>query len=80
MVSGGLYWQSRNMRRPSGDIHPSTRVSFYRAFGITPDLQGYCEEHLDGVNPQFSSPACLMCPELRGYIGLPRPFKFSADD
>jgi hypothetical protein len=78
-VMGGLYWQSRGMKRSSGDIHPTTRVSFYRAFGVTPDLQEYCEEHLDNVHPRYSSPAFLMCPELRGYIGLPRPFRFTEE-
>lgn len=38
-IEGGLYWLSKGMKRCYSQVHPSTRFSFYLAFGITPDNQ-----------------------------------------
>lgn len=37
--SSGFHRMSRGMNRQACDIHPQTRYSFWRAFGVTPDSQ-----------------------------------------
>jgi len=53
---GGLYWQSRGMRRRNLPVTDDARFSFWRAFGIPPDMQIQLEKHYDNVTPTYTHP------------------------
>jgi len=57
--AGGLAWYSRGMNRSEGSITSLARLSFYNAFGITPDLQMELENYYDSVNLQLEDPVPL---------------------
>lgn len=58
-MSSGFEFMARGMSRSSGVISPETRVSFWRAFGITPDLQEAIEGHINSIQEwQLTNPVC----------------------
>jgi len=50
------YW-ARGLKRHGYPVHPSTRASFYLAFGITPDEQIALEDQI--VIPYWTKPVLL---------------------
>jgi hypothetical protein len=46
-MENGFYWMRQRMRENYRPVTTEARVSFYRAFGILPDLQICLEEQLD---------------------------------
>lgn len=67
--NSGLAWWSRNMDRKEREILPSTRYSFWLAFGYTPDEQEAMERYFDKLEfiPLYSesgtpakAPECLL--------------------
>lgn len=56
MDDGGLYWQSRGMLRRGLTVTDAARVSFYKAFGILPDMQIELEKHYSITTPVYTPP------------------------
>jgi len=52
-MKDGMYYLSRGMDRKFGEISDATRVSFYHAFGIMPDIQIALEEYYNNVSLAF---------------------------
>lgn len=53
---GGLYWQSRGMLRRGLAVTDAARVSFYKAFGVLPDMQIELEKHYSITTPVYTPP------------------------
>jgi hypothetical protein len=47
MESTGLWWMAKGMRRFFSSPSDEARVSFFKAFGVTPEAQIACEEWYD---------------------------------
>jgi len=47
----GFYRLSRGLESKSRPVSDAARVSFWRAFGIVPDLQIYLEQYFQSVSP-----------------------------
>lgn len=68
----GLFFASRRMSLTRQSVHPMTRVSFWEAFGYTPDEQIQCEEWFDSQGRlRFSTPAPILTNEQRIQFSLP---------
>jgi hypothetical protein len=52
----GLYWMAIGMDRVSGEPSTDSRVSFFKAFDITPDLQVALEARFRNHHPVYSGP------------------------
>jgi len=52
----GMMNLARGMRRGPQPIHDSTRVSFFRAFGVEPGRQRLLEGVYDAVSPYYTAP------------------------
>lgn len=50
----GFYRMSRGMTRCYSEVHPRTRYSFWRAFGVTPDAQEAIEGYYKEMTFQFT--------------------------
>jgi hypothetical protein len=48
-LSHGLQWMSKGMDRKYDRVDPRTRVSFYIAFGVTPDEQKMLENRYKSI-------------------------------
>jgi len=48
-LTGGIAWLSKGMERRYVPIDPKTRVSFWMAFGLTPDRQECLENYYQGA-------------------------------
>lgn len=53
---GGLYWQSHGMHRRDLPITDMARFSFWKAFGIPPDMQIELEKHYSQTTPSYTPP------------------------
>lgn len=62
-ITSGLKWISAGMTRTYGPVHPLTRVSYWRAFGIAPAMQEALEEEVRTWSFAYdrSEPVCH-CP------------------
>nr|QKS69542.1 replicase region RdRP [Erysiphe necator associated tombus-like virus 10] len=56
MEDGGLYWQSRGMKRRGLAVTDEARHSFWLAFGIPADMQIQLEEHYSHTTPVYTPP------------------------
>jgi len=60
----GLYWDSLGMKSNYEPIHTTTRVSFFNAFGVTPDKQLVIEDYFrslaKGQSDVFNNPLLLL--------------------
>jgi hypothetical protein len=55
MQTGGLYWLSQGLdRRDQASCSDEARLSFWRAFGVTPDAQLLAEEYYTAHPPCYS--------------------------
>lgn len=54
LADSGMFRLAQRMSSVTAEITPETRVSFWRAFGILPDLQVACESHLDDFRCHFA--------------------------
>lgn len=52
-LHGGLFWQSKGMHRRELKVTETSRYSFWRAFGITPDEQRCIEAEYDATTPYY---------------------------
>jgi hypothetical protein len=52
----GMMNLARGMRRGTQPIHDSTRVSFFRAFGVEPGRQRLLEGVYDAASPYYTTP------------------------
>jgi hypothetical protein len=59
-----MQFMAHNMNRKISDPTPEARLSFYLAFGYTPEQQLAIEDHYDRLNVQFDTP--LKVPFLMG--------------
>jgi len=55
-VKGKLAYLASRMKRGSSEVTDAARVSFFRAFDVTPDRQVALELHLSKVQPTWSTP------------------------
>lgn len=53
-IGGGLYIASKGMARQSLSVSTIARWSFWKAFGITPDMQVEMENHYAGRTPVYT--------------------------
>lgn len=56
MEDGGLYWQSRGMHRRGKQVTDMARFSFWKAFGISADMQIELEKHYSRNVPHYTPP------------------------
>lgn len=54
--TGGLFWWSKGMDRKVRPVSDAARVSFWRAFDITPTQQVYLEHFYEAHPPRWSEP------------------------
>jgi hypothetical protein len=52
-TSTGLYWMALGLDRVVKPIHPSARLSFFKAFDITPDEQIVLEQSYSRCQPRY---------------------------
>jgi len=52
-TSTGLYWMGQGLTRTFNQPNPSTRLSYFIAFDITPDTQVVMEEKYDTMVPMY---------------------------
>lgn len=55
-IGGGLYWMAKGMHRQNLRVTDDARCSFWKAFGITPDMQLVLEKHYRSTVPLFTPP------------------------
>nr|QHD64756.1 RdRp [Plasmopara viticola lesion associated tombus-like virus 2]QLL27745.1 putative RdRp [Leveillula taurica associated tombus-like virus 1] len=53
-LTGGLFWAAKGMNRRHFSVSDDARVSFYTAFGITPDEQVCLEEEYNSSTPFYA--------------------------
>lgn len=53
----GFYWMRQRMKENYRPITTAARVSFYRAFGILPDMQIELEKQLESVTASWNGPS-----------------------
>jgi len=53
-MQSGMLWLSKGMKNRVVPIEEATRVSFWRAFGITPETQFELEEYYDSVTLSYN--------------------------
>lgn len=58
-LEGGMYYLSKRMNEHYTDnISDETRVSFYHAFGILPEMQVIMEKHYDNIRISWCTSTC----------------------
>jgi len=68
LARDGLYWLSRDMHREHKTVTQEARISFYRAYGITPQLQEAMETEYDNLYIRFKPPVVFNPACHVGYI------------
>jgi len=58
-LESGMMRLARGMKRQYQTIHPETRLSFWRAFGITISMQIGLEEHFRELNLEYTTPSSV---------------------
>lgn len=58
-LQGGMYYLSKRMDEKYRDINNEARVSFYKAFGILPDLQIEMEQYYDNHTVSWCEKKCM---------------------
>jgi len=58
-IGGGLYWMAKGMHRQNLRITDEARCSFWKAFGITPDMQLELEHKYSTTIPKFAPPVLV---------------------
>jgi hypothetical protein len=53
-IGGGLYIASKGMTRQNLSVSDTARWSFWKAFGVTPDLQLELEKHYRSRTPDYT--------------------------
>lgn len=53
-LTGGLFWAAKGMNRRGFSISDDARVSFFIAFGLTPDEQICLEEEFNSSTPYYA--------------------------
>lgn len=66
----GMYMLSRGMNRSFGDISDDARVSFYRAFGISPTHQRELEAWCDASSFRVGTSPCIATHGAHGLIPI----------
>jgi hypothetical protein len=54
LISSGFYRLSRGMRPVDLEVSMETRMSFWTAFGVTPDQQIWMEQYFDALDHSFN--------------------------
>jgi hypothetical protein len=73
----GFYRLAHGMNRHSSCVHPRTRVSFWQAFGVTPDDQEVAEAHFRALGTlEWQRPTPLGIREQLVAHGLPQAYLY----